>query len=147
MEKIKIKIVNRSQNDLPEYSTEGAVGLDLRADITESISIAPLERVLVGTGISVEIPLGYELQIRPRSGLAAKFGVTVLNTPGTIDPDFRGEIKVILVNLSNTPYIVEPSERIAQAVLAEYHTLEWVSAQVLDDTARGEGGFGSTGVL
>lgn len=146
MEKVKIKVINRSKNALPAYETVQSVGLDLRADITESLTLAPLERVLVPTGLYVEIPVGYELQIRPRSGLAAKYGVTVLNTPGTIDPDYRGEIKVILVNLSNAPFIIEPAERIAQAVAARYEQLEWLLSDQLTDTVRGAGGFGSTGI-
>lgn len=146
MEKIKIKVINRSKNALPAYETAQSVGLDLRADIDEPVTLAPLERVLVPTGLYVEIPVGYELQIRPRSGLAAKYGVTVLNTPGTIDPDYRGEIKVILVNLSNAPFIIEPAERIAQAVAARYEQLEWLLSDQLTDTVRGTGGFGSTGI-
>lgn len=146
MEKIKIKVINRSKNALPAYETAQSVGLDLRADIDEPVTLAPLERVLVPTGLYVEIPVGYELQIRPRSGLAAKYGVTVLNTPGTIDPDYRGEIKVILVNLSNAPFIIEPAGRIAQAVAARYEQLEWLLSDQLTDTVRGTGGFGSTGI-
>lgn len=146
MEKVKIKVINRSKNALPAYETAQSVGLDLRADIAEPVTLAPLDRVLVPTGLYVEIPVGYELQIRPRSGLAAKYGVTVLNTPGTIDPDYRGEIKVILVNLSNAPFIIEPAERIAQAVAARYEQLEWLLSDQLTDTVRGAGGFGSTGI-
>lgn len=141
----KVKVINRSKNVLPEYSTVGAVGLDLRADIAEPVVLAPLQRALIPTGLYTEIPAGFEIQIRPRSGLAAKYGVTVLNTPGTIDPDYRGEIKIILVNLSDTPYTVEPAERIAQAVLAKYVQLEWEPVVELDSTQRAAGGFGSTG--
>lgn len=141
----KVKVINRSKNALPEYSTVGAVGLDLRADIAEPVVLAPLQRALIPTGLYTEIPAGFEIQIRPRSGLAAKYGVTVLNTPGTIDPDYRGEIKIILVNLSDTAYVVEPAERIAQAVLARYVQLEWELTQELDATERAAGGFGSTG--
>lgn len=146
MEKIVVKVINKSGFELPQRQTLGAVGLDLCACISESVVLKPLERALIPTGLFCEIPLGYEMQIRPRSGLAAKFGVTVLNTPGTIDPDYRGEIKVILVNLSNEPFEVKPKERIAQAVLAKYENLVWQETMVLDVTERGEGGFGSTGI-
>lgn len=142
----KIKVINMSKNPLPAYSTAGAVGMDLRADIAQAIILEPMARVLVPTGLRVEIPVGFEIQIRPRSGLAAKYGVTVLNTPGTIDPDFRGEIKVILVNLSSEAFTIEPGERVAQAVLAEYRTIEWQPVQELEQTERCQGGFGSTGV-
>lgn len=142
----KIKVINMSKNPLPAYSTAGAVGMDLRADIAQAIILEPMARVLVPTGLRVEIPVGFEIQIRPRSGLAAKYGVTVLNTPGTIDPDFRGEIKVILVNLSTEAFTIEPGERVAQAVLAEYRTIQWQPVQELKQTERCQGGFGSTGV-
>lgn len=145
MEKVIIKVVNRSKNELPKGQTLGAVGLDLQADIIESVVLKPLERAIVPTGLFCEIPLGYEMQIRPRSGLAAKFGISVLNTPGTIDPDYRGEIKVILVNLSNDLFTINPNERIAQAVIAKYETLQWEEVTLLDATERGTGGFGSTG--
>ena len=145
MQKIKINIINKSQNPLPKYQTEGSVGLDLQANIEESITLKPLERALVATGLYMEIPLGYEVQVRPRSGLAAKFGVTVLNTPGTIDPDYRGEIKVIVVNLSNAEYTIQPGERVAQAVVAKYEQAQWNEVEILDSTERGAGGFGSTG--
>lgn len=141
----KVKVINRSRFELPSYETLQAVGLDLRADIESPVTLASLERTLIPTGLFVEIPAGYEIQIRPRSGLAAKFGLAVLNSPGTIDPDYRGQIKIILVNLSTEPYTIAPGERIAQAVLARYVQLEWESVQVLDDTERGAGGFGSTG--
>ena len=141
----KVKVINRSLNPLPTYSTGAAVGLDLRANISEPLILKPLQRVLVPTGLYVEIPVGFEIQVRPRSGLAAKHGVTVLNAPGTIDPDYRGEIKVILVNLSDTDFIIENGERVAQAVLARYEQLEWQVVDNLEDSERGEGGFGSTG--
>lgn len=143
---IEVAIINQSAFELPAYATEGAAGLDVRANITEPIVLAPLERLLIPTGLFVAIPLGYEIQIRPRSGLAFKHGVTVLNTPGTIDADYRGEIKVLLVNLSNTSFTVEPGERIAQMVLAKHETLSWKTTDVLPYTERGAGGFGSTGL-
>lgn len=146
MENMKIKIVNTSSLPLPQYSTSLSAGMDLRADIEEPLTIAPLGRVIVPTGIRIELPEGYEAQIRPRSGLAAKHGVTVLNPPGTIDADYRGEIKVILVNLSDTPFTFERGERIAQMVISSYTRAEWVETDELGESARGEGGFGHTGV-
>ena len=146
MENLKIKIVNTSSLPLPQYSTSLSGGMDLRSDIEEPLTIAPLGRVIVPTGIRIELPEGYEAQIRPRSGLAAKHGVTVLNTPGTIDADYRGEIKVILVNLSDTPFTFERGERIAQMVISSYTRAEWVETDELGESARGEGGFGHTGV-
>lgn len=146
MENLKIKIVNTSSLPLPQYSTSLSAGMDLRADIEEPLTIAPLGRVIVPTGIRIELPEGYEAQIRPRSGLAAKHGVTVLNTPGTIDADYRGEIKVILVNLSDTPFTFERGERIAQMVISSYTRAEWVETDELGESARGEGGLGHTGV-
>lgn len=145
MEKIVVKVINKSGGELPKCQTLGAVGMDLYANLEHSVVLKPLERALIPTGLFCEIPLGYEIQVRPRSGLAAKFGVTVLNTPGTIDHDYRGEIKVILVNLSNENFEVKPRERIAQAVLAKYESLQWEEVIVLDATERGAGGFGSTG--
>lgn len=142
---MKVKVINKSQNQLPQYETAAAAGLDLRADIIEPITLQPLERALVPTGLYVEIPVGFEIQIRPRSGLAAKHGLTVLNSPGTIDADYRGEIKVILVNVSNEPYTIQPEERVAQAVLAKHEQIEWQKVEVLSETVRGEKGFGSTG--
>lgn len=144
MEK-KIRIVNKSNHRLPEYATVGSAGFDIKANIDEPIRLKPLERVLVPTGLYVALPDDYELQIRPRSGMAAKYGVTVLNTPGTIDSDYRGEIKVILANLSDTPYMVNPGERIAQGVLSTYTKAVWDEVETLDETSRGNGGFGSTG--
>lgn len=143
---IEVEIINQSAFELPAYATEGAAGLDIRANITEPIVLAPLERQLIATGLFVAIPLGYEIQIRPRSGLAFKHGITVLNTPGTIDADYRGEIKVLLVNLSNSPFTIEPGERVAQMVLAKHEVLSWKTTQELPSTERGAGGFGSTGV-
>ncbi|PJB14560.1 MAG: dUTP diphosphatase [Flavobacteriales bacterium CG_4_9_14_3_um_filter_32_8] len=142
---MKIKIVNKSNHPLPEYGTLASAGVDLRANLTEPITLKPLERTLVKTGLFIELPIGYEAQVRPRSGLAFKNGVTVLNTPGTIDADYRGEIGVILVNLSNTPFVIENGERIAQLVIAKHEQAEWVLAEGLAETERGAGGFGSTG--
>ena len=141
----KVKVINRSGNPLPAYETAQAVGLDVRAHTLEPITIGPLERVMVPTGLYFQIPEGYEIQVRPRSGLAAKHGITVINSPGTIDPDYRGELKVLLVNLSNEPFEMQPGERVAQLVFARYERLAWEEAVVLDETRRGEGGFGSTG--
>lgn len=140
-----VKVINRSGNALPAYETPLAAGMDVRADMPESIILGPLERALVPTGLFVELPENFEMQVRPRSGLAAKHGVTVLNAPGTIDADYRGEIKVILVNLSNTAFEIKPGERIAQLVVASHERVEWQAVEVLSDTERGNGGFGSTG--
>lgn len=142
---MKVKVINRSGGELPFYATPQAAGMDLRAAMDQSITLGPLERAMVPTGLYVELPVGYEMQIRPRSGLAAKHGVTVLNSPGTIDADYRGEIKVILVNLSSQPFEIQPGERIAQAVVAQHATVEWEEVNELGTTDRGEGGFGSTG--
>ncbi|MDO5498038.1 MAG: dUTP diphosphatase [Alistipes sp.] len=142
---MKVKIVNHSRFALPEYQTALSAGMDLRANIKESISLEPLQRALVPTGLYVELPAGYEMQIRPRSGMAAKQGVTVLNAPGTIDADYRGEIKVILVNLSPDVVTINDGERVAQAVVARCEQVEWESVEELSATDRGEGGFGSTG--
>jgi dUTP pyrophosphatase len=141
-----INIINQSQHQLPHYATEAAAGMDLRANLTEPISIKPLERILVKTGLFIELPLGYEAQIRPRSGLAFKNGITVLNSPGTIDADYRGEICVLLVNLSNQEFMIENGERIAQMVIAKHEQAQWIEVQTLNETQRGQGGFGSTGV-
>lgn len=141
-----IKIINRSQHQLPEYETMASAGMDLRANLTQPITLNPLERAIVKTGLFVELPVGYEAQVRPRSGLAAKKGVTVLNSPGTIDADYRGEIGVILVNLSNEPFVVENGERIAQLIIARHERAQWSEVAELSETKRGEGGFGSTGV-
>jgi len=140
-----IQIINKSQHELPNYETIASAGMDLRANLTESITLNPLERAIVKTGLFIELPIGYEAQVRPRSGLAANKGVTVLNSPGTIDADYRGEIGVILVNLSNETFTVENGERIAQLIIAKHERAEWISVEVLSETSRGEGGFGSTG--
>jgi dUTP pyrophosphatase len=140
-----VKIINKSQNALPAYETEGSAGMDLRADISENITLKPLERAMIPTGLFIELPLGYEAQVRPRSGLAAKRGLTCLNSPGTIDSDYRGELKVILVNLSNETQVIEPAERIAQMVITKHERVTLHEVQVLTDTLRGAGGFGSTG--
>ena len=143
---IKCNIVNRSKNALPEYATPYSAGMDLRANLDIPLTLKPLERALVPTGIYIELPIGYEAQIRPRSGLAAKSGITVLNTPGTIDADYRGEIKVILVNLSGEDFIVNNGERIAQMVVAKHEKVIWSEAEELTDSDRGAGGFGHSGL-
>ena len=142
---MEIKVVNLSPFALPEYATVHSAGLDLRANIQEAVDLKPLERILVPTGIFIELPEGYEAQVRPRSGLAAKHGISIVNTPGTIDPDYRGEIKVILVNLSDTPFCLNPGERIAQMVVARFEHIAWNQVDSLTVTQRGEGGFGHTG--
>ena len=142
---MKVKIVNKSAFPTPAYATEKSAGMDLKANIEEPITLAPLERAMVPTGLFIALPDGTEAQVRPRSGLAAKHGLTVLNSPGTIDADYRGEIKVILVNLSNEIFVINPGERIAQLVVAKYEQVAWDEVDVLDETERGEGGFGSTG--
>ena len=141
-----IKIINKSQHDLPSYETIASAGMDLRANLEQSIELKPLERAIVKTGLFIELPIGYEAQVRPRSGLAAKNGITVLNSPGTIDADYRGEIGVILVNLSADDFIIKNGERIAQLIIAKHERADWTSVQELSETSRGEGGFGSTGV-
>ncbi|RDI56457.1 dUTP diphosphatase [Flavobacterium glaciei] len=143
---MNINIINKSQHDLPSYETTASAGMDLRANITDPITLKPLERTIVKTGLFIELPIGYEAQVRPRSGLAAKNGVTVLNAPGTVDADYRGEIGVILVNLSNEDFTIQNGERIAQLVIAKHDRAEWTVVQELSETSRGEGGFGSTGV-
>jgi len=143
---MQIKIINKSSHELPNYETIASAGMDLRANITESIVLKTLGRVIVKTGLFMELPIGYEAQVRPRSGLAAKKGVTVLNSPGTIDADYRGEIGVILVNLSNEDFVIENGERIAQLIIAKHERAEWIQVEELSQTSRGEGGFGSTGV-
>ncbi len=142
---IKVPVINRSKHALPAYATDAAAGLDLRATLDESVTLAPLQRALISTGLYIELPIGYEAQVRPRSGLAAKNGITVLNSPGTIDADYRGEIKVILVNLSNEPFVVQDGERIAQLVIAKHEQITWQEADQLSDSERGSGGFGHTG--
>ena len=142
---MKVKIVNHSPFDLPSYATPFSAGMDLRANLKQPVTLAPLERSLIPTGLHIELPAGYEAQVRPRSGLAAKHGISIVNAPGTIDADYRGEIKVILVNLSNDPFTIEAGERIAQLVVARHETVEWEPVAVLEESQRGSGGFGSTG--
>ena len=142
---MKVKIVNHSPFDLPAYATEYSAGMDLRANLEGPIVLGTLERAMVPTGLHIELPAGFEAQIRPRSGLAAKHGISIVNAPGTIDADYRGEIKVLLVNLSDTPFTVNPGERIAQMVVARHERVEWEQAEVLEESTRGTGGFGSTG--
>lgn len=143
---MKVKIIKTSKHDLPNYQTEGSAGMDLRADIEAPITLKPLERALVPTGLFIELPKGTEAQIRPRSGLAFKHGLTVLNSPGTIDSDYRGEIKVLLVNLSNDSFTIEDGERVCQMVIARHEQIAWEEVTELEDTSRSAGGFGSTGV-
>jgi dUTP pyrophosphatase len=140
-----IKIINKSKHDLPSYETLASAGMDLRANISESITLKPLDRTIIKTGLFIELPIGYEAQVRPRSGLAAKKGISVLNAPGTIDADYRGEIGVILVNLSNEDFKVEDGERVAQLIIAKHERAEWLEVETLTETSRGSGGFGSTG--
>ncbi len=142
---MKVQIINKSHHALPAYATGLSAGMDLRANITEPIVLKPLHRCLVPTGLSIALPEGYEAQVRPRSGLALKKGITVLNSPGTIDADYRGEIGVILVNLSDTDFVIEDGERIAQMVVARYEQVEWEAVETLSETERGEGGFGHSG--
>lgn len=143
---MQIKIINKSNHELPNYETIASAGMDLRANISEPITLKSLERTIVKTGLFIELPIGYEAQVRPRSGLAAKKGITVLNSPGTVDADYRGEIGVILVNLSNETFVIQNGERIAQLVIAKHERAEWVAVNELSETSRGAGGFGSTGV-
>jgi len=142
---MNIKMINKSSHALPNYETIASAGMDLRANLTESRILKPLERSIVGTGLFIELPIGYEAQVRPRSGLAAKNGISVLNAPGTIDADYRGEIGVILVNLSNQDFTIENGERVAQLIIAKHERAEWIEVEILSETSRGEGGFGSTG--
>ena len=143
---MKVKIINKSNYPVPAYATEMSAGMDLKANNETPITLNPLERTMVPTGLYMELPQGYEAQVRPRSGLAAKKGITVINAPGTIDADYRGEICVLLVNLSNEPFVINPGERIAQMVVARHETVQWEEVEVLADSDRGAGGFGSTGV-
>ena len=143
---LPVKIINRSSHPLPAYATAGSAGMDLRADIQESILLKPLERKMIPTGIFIELPAGYEAQVRPRSGLAWKQGITCLNSPGTVDADYRGELKVILVNLSETEQFVHPGDRIAQMIINKIERAKWELVEQLTDTTRGEGGFGHTGI-
>ena len=142
---VQVKIINQSNNPEPEYATQGSSGMDIRANLEQPLQIQPMERLMVPTGLFVEIPQGYEIQIRPRSGMAIKQGITCLNTPGTIDADYRGEIKVILINLSNEPQIIQSGDRVAQMVLQKVERIEWKKTDQLNETDRGSGGFGSTG--
>ena len=146
MDKVTVKIINKSNNPLPQYSTPYSAGMDLRANLEEAVTLQPLERKLIPTGLFIELPEGYECQIRPRSGLALKHGISVLNSPGTVDADYRGEIGVILVNLSNEPFTVNPGERICQMVVARHSTVEWECVEQLAEIERSSGGFGHTGV-
>ncbi|MEO9893599.1 dUTP diphosphatase [Aurantibacter sp.] len=143
---MNIRIINKSTHALPHYETGASAGMDLRANISTSQTLQPLERTIIKTGLFIELPVGFEAQVRPRSGLAAKKGITVLNAPGTVDADYRGEIGVILVNLSNEPFTIENGERVAQLVIAKHERAEWIEVEELSETVRGEGGFGSTGV-
>jgi len=143
---MQVKIKNTSLHELPKYETSASAGVDLRANLETAITLKPLERVLVKTGLFLEIPEGFEAQVRPRSGLALKKGITVLNSPGTVDADYRGEVGVILINLSNEEFVIENGERIAQLIFAKVEQANWVNVEILSETARGEGGFGSTGV-
>jgi dUTP pyrophosphatase len=147
MQPVKIRIINTSENPLPQYATPGSSGMDIRASLSEPVSVQSLERVLVPTGLFIEIPEGYEAQIRPRSGLAIRQGITCLNSPGTIDADYRGEIKIILINLSADEQIINPGDRIAQMIIQQVEKAEWVSAEILTETTRASGGFGHTGKL
>ncbi|WKK79626.1 dUTP diphosphatase [Marivirga arenosa] len=142
---MKVNVINKSNNELPAYQTESSAGLDLRANLEEPINLKPMQRVLVPTGLFMELPKGYEAQIRPRSGLAYKHGITVLNSPGTIDADYRGELKVLLVNLSDESFLIENGERIAQMVIAKHEQIDWNLVETLEDSERSAGGFGSTG--
>lgn len=143
---MKVNIINKSKHDLPQYATPFSAGIDLKADIDESVVLKPFERVLIPTGLFIELPVGYEAQIRPRSGLAVKYGITVLNSPGTIDSDYRGEICVILINLSDREFTVNDGERICQMVISKYEQAEFVEVESLNETVRGVGGFGHTGI-
>lgn len=145
MDKVFVKIINKSANNLPHYATDGSAGMDLYADIKESITINPMERVLIPTGLYLQLPEGYEAQVRPRSGLALKKGLTVLNSPGTIDSDYRGEVCVIMINLSEKEQIIEKGERVAQLVVAQYSKVEWTLVDNIEKSDRGDGGFGHTG--
>ena len=142
---MKVKIVNKSSNELPEYNTQHSAGLDLRANLTNEITLEPLERKLIPTGLFIELTVGFEAQIRPRSGLALKKGITVLNSPGTIDADYRGEIQVILVNLSSEKFVIQHGDRIAQMIVASHEVVSWDEVEFLENSSRGEGGFGHTG--
>ena len=146
MDNVKVKIINKSSTTLPSYSTSSSAGMDLLANLSEPVTLKPLERALIPTGIYIQLPQGYECQIRPRSGLALKHGISLVNTPGTIDADYRGEIGVILINLSNEPFVVNHGERICQMVVTNYSSVNWCEVESLEDSERGAGGFGHTGV-
>lgn len=146
MKEIKVKIVNRSGNELPSYATFSSAGMDVRASLDAPVTLAPMQRALIPTGLRIELPEGYECQIRPRSGLALKHGISLVNTPGTIDADYRGEIGVIVINLSDEPFVINDGERICQMVVKEYVRVDWMPVETLDETERGTGGFGHTGV-
>ena len=145
MGKIKVRIINQSPNPLPEYATQGSAGMDIRAHLNAPVYLNPLERKLIGTGLFIELPKGYEGQVRPRSGLASKYGLTCLNSPGTIDADYRGEVKVILINLSQEIQVVQPGDRIAQLVIHEVQRAKWKQVEIIEETERNDGGFGHTG--
>ena len=145
MAKVKVKIINNSSNPLPLYATDGSAGMDIMADLKEPVTMSPMERKLIPTGLFVQLPKGYEAEIRPRSGLAARHGITCLNSPGTIDSDYRGEIKVILINLSNEPHAIQPGDRIAQMIVNKVEAVKWKAVNTLDTTKRNDGGFGHTG--
>lgn len=145
MQTVSVKVINQSTNDLPSYQTEHSAGMDIRANLTEAITLSPGQRKLIPTGLFIELPEGYEAQIRPRSGLALKHGITVLNSPGTIDADYRGEIMVLLINLSDADFVVEHGERIAQMIVSPYQQVRWEATDNLSETERGAGGYGSTG--
>ena len=145
MGKIKVSIINQSPNPLPEYATQGSAGMDIRAHLNAPVYLNPLERKLIGTGLFIELPKGYEGQVRPRSGLAIKYGLTCLNSPGTIDADYRGEVKVILINLSQEIQVVQPGDRIAQLVIHEVQRAKWKQVEIIEETERNDGGFGHTG--
>lgn len=146
MERVKVKIINRSGQELPAYETPSSAGMDVRAAITEPVTLHPLERMLIPTGLRVQLPQGHELQLRPRSGLALKHGISLVNTPGTVDADYRGEIGVIVINLSNEDFVINPGERICQMVITNYTHVEWEEVERIDETKRGEGAFGHTGI-
>lgn len=147
MSKVKVRIINQSTNPLPEYATHGSAGMDIRANLQSPVSIKPMERLLIPTGIFIELPDNYEAQVRPRSGLAIKHGLTCLNSPGTVDADYRGELKVILINLSNEDHIIQHGDRIAQMVVHKVERVKWKAVEKISDTSRGEGGFGHTGKI
>ncbi|MDB5121006.1 MAG: dUTP pyrophosphatase [Sphingobacteriales bacterium] len=143
---MNIRIINKSENVLPSYETIASAGMDLRADVTETIILKPLERLLIPTGLFIELPIGYEAQIRPRSGLAFKHGITILNSPGTIDADYRGEVKILLINLSSADFEINNGDRVAQMIVAKHEKVDWEKVEILTETVRGEGGYGHTGI-